>query len=214
MRISSNKQAVVGWGAPHGFREAVLWRGGHTFGLGDLPGGAASSEAQAVSNNGSRIVGSSKAANGDTAFLWDRWHGMRSLKEALAGDYGVDVEGWNLTWATGISDEGATIAGYGGNPAGINEGWIARLLAMPAAMDFDADGDVDAQDVARFADCATRANVPYSGGNVPPACGQTVDVLGVLPADLDWDGDVDPDDFALLQRCFNGPDPVPVDCRG
>ncbi|TKJ32311.1 MAG: hypothetical protein CEE38_23425 [Planctomycetes bacterium B3_Pla] len=42
-------------------------------------------------------------------------------------DYGLDLTGWALTYAQGISADGLTIVGYGTNPAGNIEGWIATL---------------------------------------------------------------------------------------
>ena len=52
---------------------------------------------------------------------------MRSLHELLANNYGLDLTGWQLGPARGISSDGATIVGYGINPAGMTEAWIASL---------------------------------------------------------------------------------------
>lgn len=62
-----------------------------------------------------------------------------------------------------------------------------QILVRP---DFDADGDVDADDFAAFAVCASGAAVPCS-----PQC---------EPKDFDLDHDVDMDDFAVFQRCYSG----------
>lgn len=216
IRISANKQAVVGWAQPNSVREAVIWRAGRTFGLSDLPGGAVESEATAVSRNASRVVGTSRIGPTESAaFLWDRTHGMRNLKEVLSTEYGFDMEGWRMTWATGISDDGTTIVGHGINPAGNTDGWLARLPAPLPATDLDGSGHVDGGDVERFAACVTGPEVPYSGGNVPPECSPGLDTLGLLPADLDWDGDVDQDDFAVLQLCISAPGASPpAECQG
>lgn len=214
IRISADKQAIVGWAQPSGSREAVLWRAGHRFGLGDLPGGSFESEATAVSGNGSRIVGTSRIGTTESAaFVWDRIHGMRNLKTVLGSEHGVDVDGWRMSWATGISDDGKTIVGYGINPAGIADGWVARLPAAPAAADFTGDGRVNGDDVEVFVDCATGPHVPYAGGNVPSGC-PGLDAIGMLPADLDWDGDVDADDFGIFQRCWSGEYPADPSCAG
>ena len=52
---------------------------------------------------------------------------MRSLQDVLVNDYGLDLTGWTLARAQGISDDGLVIAGYGTNPSGYTEGWVVYL---------------------------------------------------------------------------------------
>jgi hypothetical protein len=47
------------------------------------------------------------------AFLWDAANGLRSLKTVLTTQFGLDLTGWRLTEATGISDDGKVIVGTG-----------------------------------------------------------------------------------------------------
>ncbi len=68
------------------------------------------------------------------------------------------------------------------------------------AADFDHDGDIDQDDTAKFAACASGPAVPHNG---TPDC---------QAADLDGDGDVDMDDFGAFQRCYSGAN-VPADPR-
>ena len=125
--VSADGSAVVGWSttAP-GANEAFRWKGGVMSGLGHLPGGGADSGAKAVTPDGSVVVGSSDSASGYDAFVWDAAHGMRSIKEILTAQ-GVDMTGWSLADAWGISTDGTIVAGYGRNPNGNDEAWRADL---------------------------------------------------------------------------------------
>lgn len=58
---------------------------------------------------------------------------MRALKSLLVDDHGLDLAGWILQFARGISDDGRTIVGYGINPLGQTEAWLARLPAPNSA---------------------------------------------------------------------------------
>ena len=60
------------------------------------------------------------------AFVWDEISGMRDVKTVLI-DFGLDLTGWSLTDATGISANGNTIVGFGINPDGNKEAWIATI---------------------------------------------------------------------------------------
>jgi probable HAF family extracellular repeat protein len=110
-------------------------------GLGDLPGGVVMGEALAVSGDGSIVVGSSHAQKGsiitDFAFIWDEPNGIRDLADVLEKEFGVDLAGWRLTAATGISVDGRTIVGYGENPRGSTEAWVADLPPTTIQVEID-----------------------------------------------------------------------------
>jgi hypothetical protein len=55
---------------------------------------------------------------------------MRSVWEVLT-DSGVDFTGWFLVDAFAMSDDGTTIVGWGANPFGGQEGWLANISAVP-----------------------------------------------------------------------------------
>ncbi len=111
-------------------REAFRWsESGGMVDLGFLPSIDAnpSSTANGVSHDGSVIVGTSRTDFGDEAFIWDEENGMRSLRDVLVLELAMDLTGWNLTSAAGISADGCTIAGNGVNPDGKTEAWLANL---------------------------------------------------------------------------------------
>ena len=58
---------------------------------------------------------------------------MRSLQDILVNDCGLNLQGWTLFNAEGISADGMTIVGNGLNPAGQSEPWIA-VVPEPSAL--------------------------------------------------------------------------------
>ena len=64
--------------------------------------------------------------DGVEAVVWDETNVMRAVQDVLVG-LGLDLTGWSLLRATGISDDGRTIVGAGTNPAGRSEAWIAVI---------------------------------------------------------------------------------------
>jgi probable HAF family extracellular repeat protein len=130
--VGISDDGLVVFGSSSG--EAFRWSdGGGMEGLGDLPGGSETSIAYASNSNGSIVVGVGNTDSGNAAFIWDEVNGMRDLKQALEDDYGLDLTGWTLSAARGMSDDGNVITGSGTNPDGDGEAWIAILDAGTAA---------------------------------------------------------------------------------
>jgi probable HAF family extracellular repeat protein len=98
-------------------------------GLGVVPGDT-DSIANAISADGSIVIGADYEGLDGTkvyATIWDATHGMRRLQDVLENDYHLDLTGWTLQNAEGISDDGRTIVGYGINPSQHLEGWIFTI---------------------------------------------------------------------------------------
>ncbi len=119
--------------------EACRWVNGLPEGLGVLPG-ATRSMAFDASGDGSSVVGCTLGPSEEIqgllvpyeAFLWTGQEGMRRLSDVLVGDCGLDLTGWTLTEASGISDDGLTIVGNGLYDDGLGDGpvaqgWIAHI---------------------------------------------------------------------------------------
>jgi len=154
--VSVDGNVVVGWSSsPNGtynYRaEAFRWTAADGMqGLGDLPGGPFDSWAQAVSGDGSVIVGTSLTDSPyNQAFIWDAGSGMRHLKTVLETDYGLDLAGWELEYATAISPDGQAIVGFGYNPGGWREAWLAVVPPILRG-DVDCDGGVGFGDINPF----------------------------------------------------------------
>lgn len=128
--VSADGSVVVGQSFSEAVFQAFRWTASSGMvGLGNLPDGSfVSSVANDLSGDGSLIVGEGQSESGvSTAFVWDPIHGMRSLRDVLVNDYGLDLSGWTLEAASGISADGRAIAGLGTNPSGEHEAWIAFL---------------------------------------------------------------------------------------
>ncbi|NUQ46566.1 MAG: PEP-CTERM sorting domain-containing protein [Phycisphaerae bacterium] len=126
--VSSDGQVIVGWSTGSGEIQAFRWT--LTTGMlaqGDLPGGETASFAFDLSDDGSVIVGFGVSDSGGEATIWDPMNGMRSLRTVLSTEYGLNVNGWSLTQAYGISGDGRVITGYGVNPSGQTEAWVAVI---------------------------------------------------------------------------------------
>ena len=104
-----------------------------------------------VSADGSIIVGSSLGVpqSDRRPAIWDAVNGSRYLVDVLVNELnlGNAMAGWKLNIAKGISGDGRSVIGYGTNPQGNTEGWIAYLgPSAPIPGDFNNDGTVDAAD--------------------------------------------------------------------
>lgn len=125
--ISADGTTIVGESHSTDGNQAFKWTAaGGTIGLGDLPGGTFNSVARGANGDGSVIIGSSITDAGREVFIWDAVNHLRPLKTVLT-DLGVDLTGWTLQDAFGISDDGNTLAGWGLNPQGRQEAWVATL---------------------------------------------------------------------------------------
>src|SRR6185436_15828119 len=92
--------------------------------LGLLPG-TVFSVANGVNGDGSIVVGRCGTGVTDRSFLWTPATGMVDLQNYLS-THGINLTGWTLKSANGISDDGLTIVGSGTHN-GFDEGWVVVL---------------------------------------------------------------------------------------
>lgn len=118
--ISADGSTVVGTSGSEAFR---WFASSGMVGLGRLPGDLFS-EALAVSADGSTVVGRGRSDAGSEAFIWTEGNGLQSLQVLLTA-LGVDLTGWQLVDAAGVSADGLRIVGSGINPSGQREGFVA-----------------------------------------------------------------------------------------
>lgn len=88
--------------------------------------GTGQTSAEDVSADGGRVVGSRVTFfQGADALMWDA-NGEQLVQDVLEDTFGLDLSGWKLTHAYGISADGRTIVGYGTGPNG-KEAWLATI---------------------------------------------------------------------------------------
>jgi probable HAF family extracellular repeat protein len=134
LSVSKDGSVTVGFSDSASGSQAFRWSADDGMtGLGDLAGGAFQSAANAVSEDGSVIVGSSSSANGTEAFLWSNTDGMQSLRDLLIASGATGLAGWTLTEAAAVSADGLSVVGWGKNPDGNEEAWVATFDATTAA---------------------------------------------------------------------------------
>lgn len=204
--VSRDGSVIVGTGVTDLSLEAFRWtQATGMVGLSDRSRGHVFHQAGGVSADGSVIVGSGTTPEGiGGPYIWDAVNGPRSLVALLISE-GVDLTGWRLLSATDVSADGRVIVGYGTNPNGQTEAWIARLnIAIAVSIDikpgsFPNSINLHSNGVLPVAVLTTTA---FDAARVAIADLSTirlgdVDVTGrVSPlraalADVDGDGDLD-----------------------
>lgn len=136
--VTDDGTEIVGFGHSESGREALLWtETAGTSGLGDLPGGSFLSNANDIAADGSLIVGHGTSAIGREAVIWDADRLLRRADDYLR-ERCVDIpSGWTLADARSVAINGSvvSITGYGLNPDGDQEAWLATYrLEDPAVL--------------------------------------------------------------------------------
>ena len=127
--ISADGSVLIGASVGNSHEQAFRWsEATGMVGLGYLPGGLSRSEPLGVSADGSTIVGWARSATfAQEAFIWDAGHGMQRLKDVLESSHELDLSGWRLLQAYGVSDDGQTIVGTSLDPQGYYQGFVAHI---------------------------------------------------------------------------------------
>jgi hypothetical protein len=120
----------------------------------------------------------------------------------------VPADGYDTAWAIGRGMYANGVTDWFSGV--IDEVRITNRVLAPtdflfykhaARGDLNRDGKVDAEDVRLFGLCRTGPEVPYNPQARPAGC----DVApGAWEPDFDTDGDVDLDDYGVLQQNYSG----------
>lgn len=156
-------------------------------GLGDVPGKY--SYAYDVSADGDVIVGQhvDSTTDAEEAFVWTQASGMQPLMDVLAAGGATGLTGWTFQSAQAVSANGHWVAGYGINPAGQTEAFLANIernspptpffkgvagremieaLWLGSTSENDVDRLVGGLGVLKVARRNARGEVPASGPNI------------------------------------------------
>jgi probable HAF family extracellular repeat protein len=126
--VSPDGAMIVGSAASSFGIEGFKWRSNTMTALGSLSREHEFlSVARSLSADGTIVVGHAiDDRETSQAVVWEDQSGIRTLSAVLT-EFGVDLGGWRLEVATGVSADGCVIVGCGRNPAGEPEAWIASL---------------------------------------------------------------------------------------
>lgn len=127
--VSSDGSVIAGYSMGSS-SPARAFRWTAADGMVDLggPPGARDNFAWSLSADGSVVVGHSYVGSDAVATIWDAAHGMRDLTEAMA-EAGLSqaIEGWDFESAAAVAADNLTVVGWGYNPAGEREAFLANL---------------------------------------------------------------------------------------
>lgn len=129
--VSDDGLVAIGYSDSSLGREAFRWEKDVISGLGIISD-KDFSRALGTNFNGDIVVGSSgngtlSSPSNEVAFIWDETNGMRLLQDVLTVEYGVDLDGWTLTTASSISQNGLIITGTGIDPYDNTQAWITTI---------------------------------------------------------------------------------------
>ncbi len=195
---NASGSVIVGDSSTTSTDMAVRWVNGTIAALGGGVGGGG--PAYSVSANGNVVVG--LGLNGGITggpFRWTPVDGLQKIQTLLTAA-GVNITGWSLGYVQtpvalslpGVSANGTTITGFGIDPNGRSQAWIARLPApgapQVAAHDFNDDGKSD----IAWRDSSGNAAVWLMNGNQvlqAASLGQADPTIWKIVGQRDFNGD-------------------------
>jgi probable HAF family extracellular repeat protein len=132
--VSGDGSVIVGYSSSAAVPNGEPFRWTSASGIQPLPNSPPlfAGHAYDISADGLTIVGFATRPDQDQqAFMWDSQNGMRDIRTFLSSN-GIDMTGWTLPEATGVSGDGTVITGWGINPQGKTEAWVA-VVPEPAS---------------------------------------------------------------------------------
>ena len=127
--VSADGSIVVGRAGSLPFR----WTSATGMELLSMPAGTRYHNFWDMSADGRYMVGSALTKFDYNPVRWAR-NSMVDFWDVLSRVYGLDLNGWSQSMATGVSNDGMVIVGGANNPSGFHEVWRAEIPPqVPAA---------------------------------------------------------------------------------
>ena len=156
-KVSSNGSVIVGYfNADSGGTDAFRWT--EVDGMMSLgPGSALSVSGDA------RIVIVNYQGN---QFIWDESYGRRKFFDVLIDGRGLEASlaGWTEQELQTMSPDGQKFVGWGRNPTGQKEAWLAIIPPLRLANDLDSFGQTYTQDFDVLGTVSTNPGTPLPFG--------------------------------------------------
>ena len=99
--------------------------------LGVHPRDEVTAKSQRCQNDGSIVVGRNSTGLKIEAYVWDVTLWDARPQGCCFRVQISDLTGWSLSEATGVSSDGTIIVGWGRNPNGDSEAWLADMTGIP-----------------------------------------------------------------------------------
>jgi probable HAF family extracellular repeat protein len=133
--VSADGSTIVGTSNDATRARAFVWTAATAMVALPEPLLSSNSWAWGISPDGSIILGTSVI---DGRYLPVLWRGSErdviELSTMISQEYGVDLTGWNLDWASAVSADNGTIVGGGFNPSGDYVGWVLVIPKDPVKL--------------------------------------------------------------------------------
>ena len=170
---------------------------------GALPeGGPLFATGRGVTPDGSIAVGGSQSSGEPDLgpYVWTPQSGAIRLRDLLVAGGVEGLEDWKLSPRAGISADGRTIVGWGANPKGKTEGWVATIGTSADKHRNRAIGYLPARRPRLNRRSAKSSGRAWNLPNLPPASPAPPPRTGFLPV-----GDPAPDfSFISLDEGLDG----------
>ena len=150
--VTADASVITGrYGAGNSMEPLYFTSVGGATGVGNAPG-TDHGAGWDLSGDGSVIVGTAElvGSSDQVAIIWIDGLGTHQLQSWLEDNFGLDLGGWTLTRASGVSDDGLVIVGEGLNRNADREGWRAEIPWLSCPADWNKDGVLDTDDVSAF----------------------------------------------------------------